>query len=75
MDKLTSRLISRLMTYVEHNDDCRKLQASPTAGRPTKDGGYEIEIFNKWYQVKPIDKSPKFKCTCGLDDILTNLRR
>jgi hypothetical protein len=67
-------LISRLIEYTEHEINCRKFQAYSTAGRPTKDGGYEQLILGKWYQVSPIDKSPKVKCTCGLDDILKELK-
>ena len=63
---------SRLMPYVQHNDNCMIVRAYPSQGEPTKNGGYRQMILGKWYQVKPIDKSPKIKCTCGLDDILKN---
>ena len=65
-------LISRLMQYVEHEDNCKLVRCSASQGRPTKTG-YEQMILGKWYQVSPVDKSPKFKCTCGLDDILKEL--
>jgi hypothetical protein len=68
------RLIGSLYRYAQHDDYCEIIRTSPTQGRPTLDGGYEQMILGKWYQVKPIDKSPKFKCTCGLDDILEEIK-
>ena len=65
----------RLMQYVEHDNNCRKLMCSATQGRPTKDGGYEQHIMGKWYQVRPVDKSPKIKCSCGLDNLLKELKQ
>jgi len=65
--------MERLMQYIQHDDDCEISQTYATAGRPTEDGGYEQKILGKWYQVRPIDKSPKFKCTCGLDALLKEL--
>lgn len=67
-------LISRLMQYAEHDNSCKVAQTYPSQGRPTKKG-YEQMILGKWYQVSPVDKSPKFKCSCGLDDILKALNK
>ena len=67
-------LIGSLIRYVQHDSDCIIYQAYPSQGRPTKNDGYEQMILGKWYQVSPVDKSPKFKCTCGLDDILNKLK-
>lgn len=66
--------MERLLQYTAHNDNCEISQTYPEQGRPTKDGGYEQMILGKWYQVSPIDKSPKFKCTCGLSDVLKDLK-
>jgi len=65
--------MKRLMRYIEHDDNCEVSQTGATAGRPIKGGGYEQKILGEWYQVEPIDKSPKFKCTCGLDNLLKEL--
>jgi hypothetical protein len=64
-----------LMQYVQHDDNCEISQTYPTAGRPTANGGYEQRILGKWYQISPVDKRPKFKCTCGLDDLLNKLKK
>ena len=61
-----AEVISQLEEYLTHNDDC--ILAMWSAGRPTEDGGYESKYGGKWYQSRPIDKTPK--CTCGLSDTL-----
>ncbi len=62
--------MEEIMEYIEHKKECILSQWS--AGRPTADGGYESKIGGKWYQVKPINKTPK--CNCGLDDIRDTLK-
>lgn len=62
-----------LVHYTSHDSNCKKVYYEPSAGRPTKDGGYEQYIMGKWYQVRPVDKSPKVKCNCGLDDLLNKI--
>lgn len=60
----------KALEYVSHETDCIRSQNS--AGQPTPDGGYEQKFAGKWYQTRPVDKSPK--CNCGLDDILSQLK-
>lgn len=55
----------RLDEWLEHGQEC--IRTSWCAGRPTADGGY------KWYQSRPIDKTPK--CNCGLDESLEAWRK
>lgn len=62
--------MEELEQYVHHDIQCIRDQWS--AGRPTKDGGYEQKFAGKWYQARPVDKTPK--CDCGLDDILSQLK-
>src|SRR3990167_5471174 len=63
-------LVERVLDYVEHERDC--ILNGYSAGRPTKDGGYEVKLGGKWYQSRPVDKTPK--CNCGLSDILAKLK-
>lgn len=59
----------RLSQWLEHSRGCILSQFS--AGEPTEDGGYRNKYAGKWYQSRPIDKTPK--CDCGLDEALTAL--
>lgn len=59
----------QLQDYIQHEEDC--ITQAWSAGRPTEDGGYECKIAGKWYQTRPVDKTPK--CTCGLEQILKPL--
>lgn len=59
----------RLANYTFHDSQCIRLQFNE--GRPTEDGGYKQRFADKWYEARPIDKTPK--CDCGLDDLLTEL--
>jgi len=56
----------RLSEFLEHGRDCILSQFS--AGRPTDDGGYEVQFAGKWYPTRPVDKTPK--CNCGLSKAL-----
>ena len=59
--------IEKLIDYTVHEPSC--IRARFSAGRPTKGGGYEQEFAGKWYETRPIDKTPK--CNCGLSDTLS----
>jgi hypothetical protein len=61
-------LMEKISGYLEHKPECIRSQF--TAGEPTSDGGYRQKFGDKWYEAKPIDKTPK--CDCGLDEILSN---
>ena len=63
-------VLEKVLDYVEHERDC--ILNGYSAGRPTKDGGYETKIGGKWYQARPVDETPK--CNCGLSDILAKLK-
>jgi hypothetical protein len=52
--------------FADHRQEC--ITTFFEAGRPTKDGGYETKIKGKWYQSRPVDKTPK--CNCGLNEVL-----
>ncbi len=59
--------LREISKYTQHlTPDC--ILSRFNAGRPTKNGGYEQQYGSKWYEVKPIDKTPK--CNCGLDSVL-----
>lgn len=61
----------RLDEWLEHSQEC--IRTMWCAGQPTAGGGYEEKFGDKWYQSKPIDKTPK--CTCGLDKTLEAWRK
>jgi len=63
--------IEEIAGYTEHEWRCILSRCS--AGRPTKDGGYENKFDGKWYQSRPVDKTPK--CTCGLSELLDTLKK
>ena|SRR3990167_3311263 len=65
------RIVGDLSEWIRHDSQCICSQWS--AGRPTEDGGYESKFAGKWYQKRPIDKTPK--CDCGLNDVLSALRK
>lgn len=77
MGELHSKLktaVEGLEEYGEHDKEC--LLAQCHAGRPTADGGYE-HLYGygedeKWYQSRPVDKTPK--CQCGFSDVITQLK-
>lgn len=54
----------RLANYTTHDQDC--ILSFWSAGRPTENGGYEACIKGKWYEQRPVDKTPK--CECGLNE-------
>lgn len=58
-----------LIYYTQHERDC--ILSAGSAGRPTKDGGYETKYAGKWYQSRPVDKTPK--CTCGLAEAIATV--
>lgn len=62
--------IEKINEYTEHRPEC--IRSSFEAGRPTKKGGYEQQFGSKWYESRPIDKTPK--CDCGLDEVLNILQ-
>ena len=48
--------------YGTHHAKCILTRWS--AGEPTPEGGYRMKYGNRWYQVRPVDETPK--CECGL---------
>lgn len=69
LSKEKEQEIEKLNKYILHSEDC--ILARYSAGEPTENGGYRQKFGDKWYESKPIDKTPK--CDCGLDDILSKL--
>ena len=65
------KTIREMASYTQHETGCILSQWS--GGQPTKDGGYEMKFGGKWYQTRPIDKTPK--CSCGLSDLLSTLNK
>ena len=61
--------LRELSEYTTHETDC--ILSEYRAGRPTKNGGYEQKFGDKWYEVRPIDKTPE--CSCGVANILSLL--
>ncbi len=61
--------IGELADFTEHASSC--ILHFGEAGRTTADGGYETKYKGKWYETRPIDKTPK--CECGLEDIIEDL--
>lgn len=59
-----------LAEYTQHDREC--ILSNWEAGRPTKDG-YEAKYRGKWYQTRPVDKTPK--CECGLNNLLAILTK
>ncbi|MFA5424272.1 MAG: hypothetical protein WC374_10490 [Phycisphaerae bacterium] len=62
--------INNLSEYLEHRPEC--IRSRYAAGRPTANG-YEQLFAGKWYESRPIDKTPK--CDCGLDQAISNLKK
>lgn len=60
--------IKELTYFLEHSRECILSQFEE--GEPTENGGYRQKYAGKWYQTRPINNIPK--CTCGLDQILSN---
>lgn len=58
--------IEALADYCQHDPGCPRVRFE--AGQPTENGGYEVKIAGKWYQLRPVDETPK--CDCGLDELL-----
>jgi len=65
------RLVEQLSNYIEHTKGCIRSQWS--TGEPTKNGGYRMKFGDKWYESRPVDKTPK--CDCGLDAELKLLKQ
>lgn len=60
------RLRIALDTYGSHQWNC--ILSRWHAGEPTPDGGYRNMFDDKWYQVRPVDETPK--CGCGFTEAL-----
>jgi hypothetical protein len=58
--------IEGLVDYCVHDSRC--ILSRSCAGEPTPDGGYRTKYGDRWYQTRPVNKTPK--CKCGLDDLL-----
>ena len=54
--------------FMQHSSEC--VLESFEAGESTKDG-YRQKFNGKWYQVRPVDETPK--CDCGFDTAVTSL--
>ena len=63
--------LSDLADYTQHERDCILSQWS--AGENTADGGYRMKFRDKWYESRPVDKTPK--CECGLAELLSTLKK
>lgn len=70
LNQQRKNLIDDLGEYLTHTREC--VTTGYSAGRPTKDG-YEVKIGGKWYESRPVDKTPK--CDCGLKEFLTKLEK
>lgn len=55
-----------LRDFAAHDSKC--IRSLWSAGQPTENGGYEMCYAGKWYESKPVDRTPK--CDCGLDALL-----
>lgn len=69
--RLVDELVGVLEEYGSHSYDC--VRSLRSAGEPTKDGGYRERFGDKWYESRPIDKTPK--CNCGFDEALESVRK
>lgn len=69
MQREIARLRSDLEHYGDHTKEC--VLSNSTAGRPTENGGYEVNVGGVWYQVLPEYQLPK--CTCGFHDAVSGL--
>lgn len=56
----------RLNEWLDHDNTC--IRSFWCAGRPTEDGGYEEKFGHEWYELRPVNKTPK--CDCGLGKCL-----
>lgn len=56
--------LKKVAPYAAHERDCIIMRWE--AGEPTTDGGYRSQYAGKWYQVRPVDETPR--CTCGFDE-------
>lgn len=57
--------VNAISKYAQHIYNC--IRSSFEAGEATKNG-YRQKFRDKWYESRPIDKTPK--CDCGLDDVI-----
>lgn len=64
-------VIGELVEYASHQSRC--IRTYREAGQPTIDGGYQVKFKGKWYQLRPIDETPK--CDCGLKEALSSAER
>lgn len=64
-EDLVQQLLESLSNYIDHEEDC--IRNHFEAGEPTENG-YRQRFKGKWYEARPIDKTPK--CDCGLDEAL-----
>ena len=60
-------LLREVIEYTIHENDC--ILSQMEAGKPTEDG-YQLKYAGKWY---PVTEKPK--CQCGLDDLITRIRK
>lgn len=67
-EEYTDLKIKKLTYFIEHSREC--ILSKFEEGEPTENGGYRQKYAGKWYQTRPINNIPK--CTCGLDQILSN---
>ena len=62
-----AQLRAALADYGQHDSEC--VLSRFEQGRPTSDGGYECCYAGKWYETKPVDRTPA--CECGLSAALS----
>lgn len=55
----------KLGEYLRHKENC--ILSQYEGGRVTEDG-YEQQFAGKWYEIRPVDRTPK--CDCGLVELL-----
>ena len=67
---LESKKLESLLEYLRHDELCIRNRFE--AGEPTPNGGYRSQYAGKWYQVSPIDKTPK--CNCGFVEAFDALK-
>lgn len=68
-DEKWRKAADAISEYAQHTYNC--IRSSFEAGEATKTG-YRQKFKGKWYESRPIDKTPK--CDCGLDDVINLMK-
>jgi hypothetical protein len=64
------RVVEMLMPWLEHDNQCILCQFEK--GEPTENGGYRQKFAGKWYESKPVDRTPE--CNCELNNAITKIQ-